>query len=687
MLSAKPPLEFEPDLKRLRTGDMSLDTEISLLNESGVMKLRDGKIDDAQHFFVKALDCFISKKRPTGGAHCLSTITLPENTGNHIADLLSDAMDYDDGLQTYTDAMTLGDDVCDSMQSTTLYFNVAQTFIFLRQYQEALSWLELALMCITIVSSSNKSTVIAAAKVLHNMGYCFSRLGRSDEAADAFHKTLCLATENSLDRTFSAAARNATALLGFYSDALNEDVLNMFRESLRDYEEVVGKESKEVATVLNNMGRVYYADGNCKDALDVYQNALSIRRRLLSYDSIDVAGTICSTGLTFHHLGELDSAKGLYLEFLTLAETRQYNIRDIAVISKNLAEIFRKNNDHAMAHVHYERALEAGKAGFGPNHLEVASILNRLGNLFYESNDLKKSLQMYQESMAIEKLSFHSTHTRIVITLSNVAQILYQMGELSDALATYKKVHTIQLQVHGRDSLEVAKSLSTIGEIEYKLNNVGTAFTLFQDVLVIQRVCYGKDSECLEISSTLNSIGIVSCCLGEFKVAQTCFTSSLSIRQNELGDHNDTATLWYNLATVHDHIGDEDLAITMYEECLRIESKTDGKVENDVIDSLQRLSRLHQRRGESVKAVSYLQKGLATLRSRDKCDDKLLAKFYYLLGNVHHQCNEIAVMMQCYTEAFRIHDDTGTFVNEKLIQADYYLLGMEQMHPPSSAAA
>lgn len=699
------PMPFSNDqpTKRARAGDPSFDREISLLNQSGVLNMNSGLIDDAQHFFVKALDCFIAKQHGPnfvhpevsqrndfgGGAPTTSESSIRlESTSSLKAPSLSDTLEYDEKMRTYTEPMTLSGDVCDSMQSATLYYNVAQTFVSLRKYHEAMCWFELALMCINFIPPDDEISA-AAVRIHHNLGYCFYRLAKSHEASYCFQKALDIADGAKLGSIYTSTARNGIAVLVFYSATPNTCALELFQESLVEYESLFGRESREVATILNNIGRVHYADGNYQGALCVYEEALAIRRKLLNGNSIDVAATICSTGQTLHHLGKLDSAIMVYQEFLALADSGKYNTRDVAIISKNLAEIYHKKNDLTKAKSLYEKALESGLAGFGHIHPEVASVFNRLGNLYFEANDLAKALECYKDGLTIEQLTLHACHDRIVVSISNIAQIHYQLEEFAVAMARYSQVHVIQLRVHGPGSLEVAKALSTMGEMEYKMGRFDEAFMLFQDVLVIQRDYFeNSDGEGLEIASTMNSIGIVACAQGEFTVAQSCFTSSLNIRQKELGDHKDTATLWYNLATVNEEIGDEDNAIAMYNECLRIERQSvDAGQSTDIVDSLQRLGRLHQRRGELDEALRYFLDALTSLRTKGEKATFAAAKFLNLIGNVHLQRADIGEMIQCYSEASRIYRETASPTNEVLVIAGYFLYGLAKLHPKCAAVA
>jgi tetratricopeptide (TPR) repeat protein len=692
----------EQPRKRAKRSDGILDNEISSLNEFGVLNLQHGMVDDAQHFFVKALDCFTVKHRKCNRSQDevmqrndfgQVTLTTQDNGVNQDVVIslksptLNETLEYDEGVRAYVDTMVIGEGITDSMQSAILYYNVAQTFVHLNKYNDAMSWFELALMCIKCDPTNNYVTT-AVVKIRHNLGYCCYRLAKSHEAKHCFEKALKLAEEQSLGFPYSAVARNAYAVALFYSSSPNDETLSLLEKSLKEYRSIFGNASREFAAVLNNIGRVHFAKGNFRDAVCFYNQSLTIRRRKLSNNSIDVAATICSAGQAQHRLGELSEALVLYEEFLALSVSGKYNKRDIAIIAKSAGEIYHKQTNLVKAKAVYEMALDAAFAGFGHIHPEIASIYNRLGNLYYETNNLSKALECYKEGLTIEQLTLPACHARIVVTIANIAQIHYQLGEYAMALTRYNQVYNIQLKAHGPRSLEVSKALATMGEMEYKMRHFESAFRLFQDVLVIQREYFRDAADGLEIASTMNSIGIVACAQGEFKIAQSCFDSSLKIRRKELGDHKDTATLWYNLATVNEEIGDEESAIAMYKECLRIERQiADTSQKCDVVDSLQRLGRLHQRRGELDEALLYFLEALDKLRTNGDEATFAVAKFLNLIGNVYLQRAEIRQMMQAYTEASRLYRESSTSTNEVLVIAGYYMYGLSKLHPHCSAAA
>ena len=194
--------------------------------------------------------------------------------------------------------------------------------------------------------------------------------------------------------------------------------------------------------------------------------------------------------------------------------------------------------------------------------------------------------------------------------------------------------------------------------MQYLQQDFDSALALFQEVLQIQ--CrHGGDEDSLDVAGTLTSIGLVLFNDGHPEQSRACFAESLRIRQRFLGvDHSDTALHVCNLATAYWESGDEDCAIRLYEETLRIE-KLCGNY-GDVILTLQYLGIIHQKRGELERALECFAEALEFEREYgSKPSGTAVAKLVNLIGNLHLQMGNVRAMMECYVEASRMYNKLG----------------------------
>lgn len=688
--------------------ELSNADEIIDLNRKGISNLMSGREDEAEQCFSQALGHLESNFSSRLWSKSRGQEMVPQSTSEKMngashhfgtdevgvkAQCCSTLLyiyqrqEYDEGMYAYTEPLPFEESPCESVRSATLLYNVAQTHVRRGRYIVAKKYFESALVRLRL-SNAGPPTPISLVRIYHNLGHCFYRLGKNEDARRCYNKARTTAADCHLGPYHVAAANVARAVLLFHNNLEDLDTaLELFDSSLSIYRKEYG-ESKEVATILNNIGRVHYLKGRYENALVVYEEALQIRRQSLGRSSIDVAATVCNTGQTHHQKGNLDQAMEFYKEFLELAQRRLgTNHRDVAIIYKCMGDIFHERKDREQAKVMYEKALVVGKQALGPYHPELTSTLNKLGNLHYEMQDLDAALQYYTEGLHVEKIILDPCHPHLLVTLANIAQIHRHRGHYAAALLKYAEIHSLQIKSLGPNSLEVAETLSNMGLMEYQLKAYSASFALYQAALRIQRDHHQSDDN-IEIAATLNSIGLILFNQGVYDLAKKCFTDSLRIRTKLLGaDHREVAILWYNIATIYLETGEDDFAVKLYKETLRVERLALGEKHHDVILTLQHLGLVYQERGELDDALKYFSEALDIERTRPGDNRIAVGKLLNLIGNIHLRKANVEAMMQCYIEASRLFRIDGSQANESLVIAGYNFYGLSKLHPPCAATA
>lgn len=705
----------ERPLKRFRSSDAS--EEIAVLNQTGISNMQNGREDEAERCFAQALvhtdDKFSgidlstsSESMYLGSTSKCSPPVIGETNSKWSTDSpeespLSNSSpaketllyiyqreEYDEGMYTFSDALPLYENLSESIRSSTLLYNVGQTHVRRGSYFEARKWFELALVRVAIDAETGTSAMLNVVRAHHNLGHCLYRLGKNEDAMLSYEKALNYAKEYKLGAFYEAAATNAMGVLLFHKDpSKSTKALELFQQSISAYRTHFGSNSAEVATILNNIGRVHYLKAEYSLSLTLYKLALVIRRKVLGSDSIDVAATICNTGQAHHQCGDFDKAMKFYKAFLAMAERRLgSNHRDIAVIFKCVAEIHHERGELEFARKMYEKALHSGRTALGSFHPELALTLNKLGNLHYETQDLDKALEYYSEGLKVERAVLEASHPHIVVTLMNIAQIHRHRGNFAAALINYTEIHALQVKTDGPSSLEVANTLSSMGLMQYQLKAYAPAFNCYQEALRIQRDHHGSD-ENADVASTLNSIGLVLFNEGVYTLSKSCFMDSLHIRRKLFGpDHRDVAILWYNIATIYLETGEDDFAIKLYKETLRVERKALGETHHDVILTLQHLGLVYQQRGELDEALTCFCEALEIERTKDGNSSVAVGKLLNLIGNIHLQRANVESMMECYTEASRINREWSR-ESDSLVIAGYNFYGLSKLHPPCAPLA
>lgn len=569
-------------------------------------------------------------------------------------------------------------------------------------------------------------------RIVQAKAYCCYRLSYYVAAIENLESSLHYVGDN---KYYQASTRNsiAVAILAASSSSnkkgmmtsnatkvmLTTKVLPLFHESLRLYESLLKDSSdqracnalREIATVLNNTGRSYYANGQLDRAVATFERALKARRLPESQcNQMDLIVTICNLGQVYHQIGRLDDARILYQEFLDFATESEQSSNnnpgnrsrcdpaDVAVIALHMSYIHLDNEQLQEARSFLEMSLTFNRiANDSTTKLEIASILNKLASVCYKLDDRATSLKYLQEGLMVEESIYGQYHSNVLVTVLNIAQICRDMNNYSEAFRYYDAARNIHCKLHEDQQqqqnshgnakqvhvLALSSILFSMALMKSKMKSYSIAFEYYQEALYLQRQHYGDDADHPDIASTLNSAGIVLFHWGKLRLAQHYIEESLAMRKKLFGwYHHDTAINLYNLGTLHKELGNDTLAARYYKETLNVECQTMNKTSRDVIQTLQQLGLLYQQRGELNESLIYFNQALVLERLRSD-DDLSVAKLLNLIGNIHLQRGDVRAMMDCFVEATKIFKKH----NAALEISGYNFYAISKLHPECAEAA
>ena len=639
--------------------------------------------------------------------------------------MTSTGPEYDEGMHAFSDLLCMADD-CDQNQnmneikentkdqsyqllSATLIHNLGQIRLKQQHWEDAYNCF-LDAYILTELASAASGTEIAVS-ALHNIGYIQYRCGEISRSLQTFTKALsicqlCASSNNA----HVAATFNCLGVLLFYqSTECNGCGINTSSVPTGESPTTTGTTEKalecllralslqrldasnrKLATILNNLGRVFYVREGTGASLEAYYEALRLRRAVLGEDHLDVAATNFNIAQALHYQGSLDAAMLNYDAFLRICvPVLGYTQRDVAFALKCKAQIYQEKGDITKAVSFYRQALQSTEAALGL-HAEVASILNKLGNLYYDKGDYATSLAVYTRGLAVERAIFDEFHPNITVTLSNLAQIHRQNGDIAQASLVYEEVLRVQRASLGDQHPDVAHTLSNLALLQYQSKNYATALDFYQEALTIRRECYGEMH--LDVAGTLNSLGLVLFKLGILNMALDCFLRSLSVRQALLGpSHREVAFNLYNVATIHIELGNSEEALRCYRETLRIETLGDGDGHSiDSSKTLLHIAQVHEQNGEDDLALDHYKEALRLQRQTLPQNDPATGKTLTLIGNFHLQRagggQHLADGLDALAEALRIHEANGGTVGG-FNELKLHLYELAKLHSEAAAAA
>jgi tetratricopeptide (TPR) repeat protein len=433
---------------------------VSNLNNIGVTHLEASQNDDAMQCFQSALlklkhvkNSMCQFKSSTtsystpcspGDAQPQDPITDTEDSAVSTDNYIHQRREYDEGMHVFSSPLRLDLPVYDTciasqnVAAAVLLFNIGQLCLLGHQDDEANECFVRALFLaqrVAQTASANNVGVVSIVAILHNIGYIQYRNSDLEKALRTYNDALQVPRHLS-NKIEMAATLNCLGVLYFHLPKSDTSrAMDCYTKSLAIRQEIIGTvEHCDVATTLNNIGRVHYIKGEYDLALAKYLEALRIRRSLLGRDHLDVAATVYNAGQTFHQQGDLEKALKYYQEFMSITVPKLgQSHRDVAIMLKCMAQIYHERREYERALGLYEEALSVGRAALGM-HAEVASILNKMGNLHYEQGDFDNAIQRYQQGLEVERSVLHNLHPNITVTLTNIGQIHKQRGEYHSAL-------------------------------------------------------------------------------------------------------------------------------------------------------------------------------------------------------------------------------------------------------------
>jgi tetratricopeptide (TPR) repeat protein len=658
--------------------------KIMQLNNEAVLLYSTGDYANASNLFQEAASLRQETDSPNGclvHQHHNASTDSTESTDPPTSSYIYQRLDFDEGMVMYSDIEPLETTDHPLSVQAKLLFNAGQAQRKLQDLVGAQRYYESALQNFLPVPLSVVTSLVVVTvhkiiiPILHNMGQLSYRKGDLCHAVVAYKLALVHCLRLNGERDLSVARTlNCLGVL-YYHMSVNkaENPVDCFQQALSIQRQVLGRNSRDEATTLNNLGRVHVQQEEFDKALEYYDLAMTIRKEKLGVDDIDYAATAFNAGQSLHQKGEHDQAIKLYKQFLRVAVIKfSKKHRDVAVVLSGIAQIHQQRKESSKALDLYRKSLQVGREALGENHLDVAMLLNRIGNFYFELENFEEALKAYQEGLCIERNLLDANHPNIIVTLCNIGEVLCQRREFDSAIRLYTEAADLQKQRFGENSAELAGTLNVIGLIYDQNGDTYMATKKLQEALVMRRNVLGDDH--LDVANTLTSLGTIFYRRTMIATAIHLFAVSLRIRQAKLfQDHRDVSFTMYNLGLCHHVQGSYREAIKCYNESLRIEKIVLGEDHKDVSMTLYKLGEANRANGDADQALICFEQALSIERiTLEKEDPAVVARTLNEIGNIHLAKGNVIPMMKAFVEAARIFRAAGLSLQSVSVDGQLY---------------
>ncbi|KAI9328013.1 hypothetical protein DFJ73DRAFT_129515 [Zopfochytrium polystomum] len=419
----------------------------------------------------------------------------------------------------------------------------AQLQMFFSRYQSGYHKLkEVIAKAEEVFETKEDPTVMWAIKYLARAA---SNLGYFDEADKTFQTVLDVETKRTGSRDTKSVASVLNEMgLNLQSQGKFDSALKCFQEASDIYIKVHGtKVHTDVASLLSNMGLVAQSTSNYELAMQYYQESLDVQESLLGTRThVAIATILNNMGLTASSLGKYQEAFGFYEEAMNIQkEVFGTSVHlNIAHSLSNIGLALNSLEKYQEALEKFQESLDIkGQLLQSKDHASVAITQNLMGLSFAGLGQHDKALQYHQESYSILVRLFPTKeHPDIALALGNMAKAQMSLGRSKEALTHSRESLAILEKVHGtRKTAEVATILNNIGLIESSEGHFAEAFTAFQETLEIQTEVFGTRQH-PSIVVTLRNMALLAVNKGDFTEAIKLFKECLPIQTAVLGTRN-----------------------------------------------------------------------------------------------------------------------------------------------------
>lgn len=334
--------------------------------------------------------------------------------------------------------------------------------------------------------------------------------------------------------------------------------------------------------------------------------------------------------------------------------------------------------------------LDLCKTASHQTYLSLSITLRELGCLCNELKASRKALQCYMQCLKIQRSLFKDKNKKeIALTLLKIAQTYKEQQDYGESMKFYNELYKIQLDVYGPSSPEIASCLSCMGLVQYLKGNYRSSLRFYREALRVREGLPKSEATQLDISQTLNSIGLISFKIKSYEKAKQAFIKCIQARRKIESLHTsmEDSILYSNLATTYLHTGQFQEALKLYRSAIQLERKVHGEKSLAVAVSLQHLAHLYSVHGEIDEAYVCLTEALEiTLIPTNIVmleQPETVAKLYNLIGNIHHMKANIPLMMECYEKACRILPG----FNNNISVAGHTFSWISRTNPPCAPVA
>jgi eukaryotic-like serine/threonine-protein kinase len=243
-------------------------------------------------------------------------------------------------------------------------------------------------------------------------------------------------------------------------------------------------DKSHIATLLE-LGNAYSGAGDLNGAEAPLQEALHLSQVNFGAVSQESGRSLWALGVVRYRQGRFADAKELYNRSLHILETTSAPATDISALLDDLAQVYRSEQQWALAKQTYERALEVDRRVLGDDHPRIAMRLNNLAVVAQNIGDLKRAETLFRDAIHRDERAYGDQHPETGAARGNYGLLLQREGRLAEAEPLLRSALGIELKLYGPDNYSVAYDRVSLAMLLHDQGNLPGAETEFRQALAV----------------------------------------------------------------------------------------------------------------------------------------------------------------------------------------------------------
>jgi len=359
---------------------------------------------------------------------------------------------------------------------------LAKAHINRLEVNPATKLLEQAKVAISINKDQNSQIVLG--RIIQAQGELLFRQAKTKKASLVYLNAL-----NFREKLFGFNHLETAQSLISYAGSLKglhrlSEAEELYRQGFSIYDSQLGAEHIFIATILNNMGQLYYLQGRYDNAEKVLLRALAIKQKHFSKDHISLAQTYNHLGYLYFYRENYQKAEQYLDEAIriwSLPNSSRPRYAANAGVWKAIIW-YHQGKKPQDALERFQELIQTLQSIYGDYNIATADAFYYLGQLYQDQNDFDKAELAYLNGIKSASQFGQGDWLAEILIHSKLARLYVEASQLKLAIAeTQASLRGLQLRIKRFSGLRAHSLTTELKSLrDSVINNISVLYTILQ---------------------------------------------------------------------------------------------------------------------------------------------------------------------------------------------------------------